>query len=38
MSEHIALSVVGGAYLARLLPPPMTEEAPDMVSRVPRSR
>jgi len=31
MSEHIAWSVVGGAYLADLLPLPMTEEALDVV-------
>jgi uncharacterized protein len=33
MSEHIAWSVVGGAYLADLLPLPMTEEALDVVCR-----
>jgi uncharacterized protein (UPF0276 family) len=33
MSEHIAWSVSGGAYLADLLPLPMTEEALDIVCR-----
>lgn len=33
MSEHIAWSVVGGTYLADLLPLPMTEEALDVVCR-----
>jgi uncharacterized protein (UPF0276 family) len=33
MSEHVAWSVVGGAYLADLLPLPMTEEALDIVCR-----
>jgi uncharacterized protein (UPF0276 family) len=33
MSEHIAWSVVDGAYLADLLPLPMTEEALDTVCR-----
>lgn len=33
MSEHIAWSVSGGAYLADLLPLPMTEEALDVVCR-----
>src|SRR5262249_31825282 len=33
MSEHIAWSVIGGAYLADLLPLPMTEEALDVVCR-----
>ena len=33
ISEHIAWSVVGGAYLADLLPLPMTEEALDVVCR-----
>jgi uncharacterized protein len=33
MSEHIAWSVVEGAYLADLLPLPMTEEALDTVCR-----
>jgi len=33
MSEHIAWSVVGGAYLPDLLPLPMTEEALDVVCR-----
>jgi uncharacterized protein len=33
MSEHIAWSVVGGAYLADLLPLPMTEEALTVVCR-----
>ena len=33
MSEHIAWSVVGGDYLADLLPLPMTEEALDIVCR-----
>jgi uncharacterized protein (UPF0276 family) len=33
MSEHIAWSVVGGAYLADLLPLPMTQEALDVVCR-----
>jgi hypothetical protein len=33
MSEHIAWNVVGGAYLADLLPLPMTEEALDVVCR-----
>jgi uncharacterized protein (UPF0276 family) len=33
MSEHIAWSVVDGAYLADLLPLPMTEEALDVVCR-----
>jgi uncharacterized protein (UPF0276 family) len=33
MSEHIAWSVVGGTYLADLLPLPMTEEALTVVCR-----
>ena len=33
MSEHIAWSVVGGTYLADLLPLPMTEEALSVVCR-----
>src|SRR5438552_12206972 len=33
MSEHIAWNVVGGAYLADLLPLPMTEEALAVVCR-----
>ena len=33
MSEHIAWNVVGGHYLADLLPLPMTEEALDVVCR-----
>ncbi len=33
ISEHIAWSVVGGDYLADLLPLPMTEEALDVVCR-----
>ncbi len=33
MSEHIAWNVVGGIYLADLLPLPMTEEALDVVCR-----
>jgi uncharacterized protein (UPF0276 family) len=33
MSEHISWSVSGGAYLADLLPLPMTEEALDVVCR-----
>jgi uncharacterized protein (UPF0276 family) len=33
MSEHIAWNVVGGTYLADLLPLPMTEEALDVVCR-----
>jgi uncharacterized protein (UPF0276 family) len=33
MSEHIAWSASGGAYLADLLPLPMTEEALDVVCR-----
>src|SRR5262249_19168571 len=33
MAEHIAWSVVDGAYLADLLPLPMTEEALDVVCR-----
>lgn len=33
MSEHIAWSVVGGTYLADLLPLPMTEEALEAVCR-----
>jgi uncharacterized protein (UPF0276 family) len=33
MSEHIAWSVSGGAYLADLLPLPMTDEALDLVCR-----
>jgi hypothetical protein len=33
MSEHIAWSVVGGTYLADLLPLPMTEEALEVVCR-----
>jgi len=33
MSEHIAWNVVGGDYLADLLPLPMTEEALDVVCR-----
>jgi uncharacterized protein (UPF0276 family) len=33
MSEHVAWSVVGGAYLADLLPLPMTDEALDIVCR-----
>jgi len=33
MSEHIAWNVVGGTYLADLLPLPMTEEALDIVCR-----
>jgi uncharacterized protein (UPF0276 family) len=33
MSEHIAWSVIDGAYLADLLPLPMTEEALDVVCR-----
>ena len=33
MSEHLAWSVVGGTYLADLLPLPMTEEALDTVCR-----
>jgi uncharacterized protein len=33
MSEHLAWSVVGGTYLADLLPLPMTEEALDVVCR-----
>jgi uncharacterized protein (UPF0276 family) len=33
MSEHVAWSVNGGAYLADLLPLPMTEEALDIVCR-----
>jgi uncharacterized protein len=33
MSEHIAWTVVGGDYLADLLPLPMTEEALDVVCR-----
>src|SRR5262245_36450543 len=31
VSEHLSFSVVGGAYLADLLPLPMTEEALDVV-------
>lgn len=33
MSEHIAWNVVGGVYLADLLPLPMTEEALEVVCR-----
>jgi uncharacterized protein (UPF0276 family) len=33
MSEHIAWNMVGGAYLADLLPLPMTEEALEVVCR-----
>lgn len=33
ISEHLSWSVVGGAYLADLLPLPMTEEALDVVCR-----
>ena len=33
MSEHIALSIVEGTYLADLLPLPMTEESLDVVCR-----
>lgn len=33
VSEHLAWSVVGGTYLADLLPLPMTEEALDVVCR-----
>jgi uncharacterized protein len=33
MSEHIAWNMVGGTYLADLLPLPMTEEALDVVCR-----
>ena len=33
MSEHLSWSVVGGTYLADLLPLPMTEEALDTVCR-----
>jgi uncharacterized protein len=33
MSEHLAWNVVGGTYLADLLPLPMTEEALDVVCR-----
>src|SRR5260370_42701531 len=33
MSEHIAWNVVGGTYLADLLPLPMTEEALQLVCR-----
>src|SRR5712691_10530444 len=33
MSEHIAWSVVGGTYLADLLPLPMTEEVFEIVCR-----
>src|SRR6266571_5360282 len=33
VSEHIAWSVVGGTYLADLLPLPMTEEALTVVCR-----
>jgi uncharacterized protein (UPF0276 family) len=33
ISEHLAWSVVGGTYLADLLPLPMTEEALDIVCR-----
>src|SRR5260370_10422159 len=33
MSEHIAWNVVGGTYLADLLPLPMTEEALEIVCR-----
>jgi uncharacterized protein len=33
MSEHIAWNLVGGTYLADLLPLPMTEEALDVVCR-----
>ncbi|HEV8257400.1 MAG TPA: DUF692 domain-containing protein [Casimicrobiaceae bacterium] len=33
VSEHLSWSVVGGAYLADLLPLPMTEEALDIVCR-----
>ncbi len=33
VSEHLSWSVVGGRYLADLLPLPMTEEALDVVSR-----
>jgi uncharacterized protein len=33
MSEHVAWSVVGGTYLADLLPLPMTEEALNVVCR-----
>ena len=33
MSEHLSWSSVGGAYLADLLPLPMTEEALDVVCR-----
>jgi uncharacterized protein (UPF0276 family) len=33
MSEHIAWNVVGGTYLADLLPLPMTEEALEVVCR-----
>ncbi|AJY38451.1 MULTISPECIES: DUF692 domain-containing protein [Burkholderia] len=33
VSEHLAWSAVGGAYLADLLPLPMTDEALDVVSR-----
>jgi len=33
MSEHIAWKLVGGTYLADLLPLPMTEEALDVVCR-----
>ena len=33
VSEHLSWSVVGGTYLADLLPLPMTEEALDVVCR-----
>ena len=33
VSEHVAWSVVGGSYLADLLPLPMTEEALDTICR-----
>jgi hypothetical protein len=33
VSEHLSWSVVGGAYLADLLPLPMTEEALDVICR-----
>jgi uncharacterized protein (UPF0276 family) len=33
MSEHVAWSVIGGTYLADLLPLPMTEEALEVVCR-----
>lgn len=33
VSEHLSWSIVGGRYLADLLPLPMTEEALDMVCR-----